>query len=236
MNLLTEAAKFNLQSEFNKLNKLLFDDKLKPVSLIWKATRSFHGQFASRRGGPNGQISISNFYDWSEDDLRNTLAHEMIHAYINQNPPPYRETSHGTTFQNWMYKINSKRIGITVSVTKGASSVMVASTSVSKPIRVLIVKFKRPLNGKPFYICLFKSLDSYDADRAADRIKRSWPDTESVTWISSTNPELLRYSKSNITGRMKLYYPNDPAVVKDLMDTKQIKTFNFDDKQQVFAQ
>ena len=92
-----DFKKVDLKADFDMINDLMFDGKLKPVKLRIMSTKnvvgllSFEG-FAEIDGKTSKilcskvkDIGISDFYDMERQEYLNVLAHEMIHLWMVQN-------------------------------------------------------------------------------------------------------------------------------------------------------
>ena len=99
-----------LEEKFEEYNELYFNDKLrKPKFGLLKSFRVY-GQFSffvydtcisSRK------LSISCYYDWEEEQLRNTMVHEMIHYKLAEERKDLNAT-HGKEFINMAQEMNEK--------------------------------------------------------------------------------------------------------------------------------
>ncbi len=108
---------FNLQSEFNFLNKTLFNNKVKPLPVRWYKMRRLLGVYHYRfnratRDITSNDIKITTLYSLSQQQLREVLAHEMIHAYIAQNKLEF--SNHGPIFLREAARITALGYRITV--------------------------------------------------------------------------------------------------------------------------
>lgn len=68
-----------LQSWYKEFNGIVFDYDMPKVTFILTNTRRALGQ--ANRMGTNYSIKISNFYDRTKEQFRNTLLHEMCHIW-----------------------------------------------------------------------------------------------------------------------------------------------------------
>jgi hypothetical protein len=104
--------KINLVHEFNRLNKEVFNNELVlDFPLVWKKLKDKMGICTAYLStGKVISITISNFYDNTEEDIINTLIHEMIHALLFQkklfDKGKYNKVSHGFYFTQEMDRIN----------------------------------------------------------------------------------------------------------------------------------
>ena len=109
------ATKEYLERRFDELNSLCFDGRLPRVPIELSRARTYLGQCVfKRRRGLLGRLEPYNFrlrvsvrYDLPEEELADTLLHEMIHLYIGVNR--LRDTSaHGRLFRQLMDDINQR--------------------------------------------------------------------------------------------------------------------------------
>lgn len=104
-----------LQQKFETFNRLLFDGKLPPVPIELSSAKSFLGACVYRkRSNGFGQterydfkLRFSTRYDLTEEELEDTLIHEMIHYYIGVNRLSDR-SAHGPLFRQLMQHINQQ--------------------------------------------------------------------------------------------------------------------------------
>lgn len=132
-----EIVDFNeidLQQEFSKLNKLLFNNELQAVTMLWNTRKVAHGVVKATRNRVSGEIkivslSMSQFLKIPYKFFKDVLAHEMIHVYWLQKGR-FKE-QHGPLFQQEMRRINSLGHGFNVTV-RGDSSNFEISQAVVK--------------------------------------------------------------------------------------------------------
>ncbi|WP_277043232.1 SprT-like domain-containing protein [Prevotella multiformis] len=113
----------SLLERFNRYNALIFDGRLPVPRLRWSRARTRLGQMACRRKTSLGRtkyydytLSVSTYYELTEEQTDDVLIHEMIHYSIAYTG--LKDTSpHGVIFRSMMEKIN-RRFGrhVTVSV------------------------------------------------------------------------------------------------------------------------
>ena len=132
-----EIVDFNeidLQQEFSKLNKLLFNNELQAVTMLWNTRKVAHGVVKATRNRVSGEIkivslSMSQFLKIPYKFFKDVLAHEMIHVYWLQKGR-FKE-QHGPLFQQEMHRVNSLGYGFNVTV-RGDSSNFELSQEVVK--------------------------------------------------------------------------------------------------------
>jgi len=138
-----EIVDFNeidLQREFTKLNKLLFNDSLYPVEMLWNTHKAAHGVVKATRNRLTGEIKIkslgmSRFYEIKYKDFKDTLAHEMIHVYWLQKEI---NCHHDWRFIQQMNRINSMGLGFNVSVKKDSSNLGISNEISEKKVQYVI--------------------------------------------------------------------------------------------------
>lgn len=121
-----EIVDFNeidLQHEYDKLNNLLFDGQLQPVTMLWNKRKGAHGVVKATRNKFTHKVTIkslsmSQFLEIPYKFFKDVLAHEMIHVYWLQNDV---NAGHGPLFIKQMNRINSMGLGFNVSVRSDSS-------------------------------------------------------------------------------------------------------------------
>lgn len=122
-NEIVDFNQINLQKEFDKLNTILFNDFLEPVTLGFDKSKNAHGVVKATRNKLTGKIdikslTISKFYNIPYKVFKDTLAHEMIHVYLLQQGI---NAGHGYQFIKEMNRINSMGLGFNVTVTNSTA-------------------------------------------------------------------------------------------------------------------
>ena len=102
-----------IEEKFNEYNALMFGGKLERVPIELSKSASYVGQcsFRTRRiagiiiGRSDLRLKISTRHDLPEEEIQDTIIHEMIHCYIWQQK--IKDTStHGKVFRSMMAQIN----------------------------------------------------------------------------------------------------------------------------------
>lgn len=104
-----------LTESFNRFNREIFGGKLPSVDLAVSKARTYMGNLQWRvRTNPDGtpgkyayKLRLSSAYDRTENELEDTVIHEMIHLYISYFN--IADTApHGVIFRGMMNEINTR--------------------------------------------------------------------------------------------------------------------------------
>ena len=108
-----------LKENFEVINELYFGGKLQTPNFEITHVKSYLGQYHWHYGyewdASNYQYSrvltdsvirISDMFDRTDDEIVNTLAHEMIHLYIRQNQITDTRPHHGRVFYREADRLN----------------------------------------------------------------------------------------------------------------------------------
>lgn len=125
---LNESFQFehDVDTEFDKINSSCFNNEIKKVPIEFvtsKKSKAFVDIVAKKTVVGNRyevsmrvvRLCISKNYNFTHQQLKDTLAHEMIHVLLAQRNI-YKDFggSHGTYFCKEMYRINKLNVGINV--------------------------------------------------------------------------------------------------------------------------
>lgn len=114
----------DLEMEYGKLNREIFSGSLpEKISVKWSSARRYAGITQVRFNRLTGKceecaIRISRFLEYSDDEYRETLIHEMIHVKIAlMGRKAWKQAPHGLLFRNEMERINRdfRQYSITIS-------------------------------------------------------------------------------------------------------------------------
>ena len=102
-----------LEEKFDEYNELYFGGRLwwPDEFRLHKSFKCF-GWFKCNRHSPGSRlrnviISISSYYDWTEEHLRNILVHEMLHYKI-ESSRKIDKNPHGPRFLELAAEMNEK--------------------------------------------------------------------------------------------------------------------------------
>lgn len=188
----------NLQQEFDKLNRLLFDNKCEKIPLGFKSHKTRIGWVTLsliRRNGkvvevPN-TLYISNTFKITYGTLMDTLAHEMIHVYLMQQG--VREADHhGTAFMEMAKRINNKNLGIKVTATN--TEILIRKNAPKKPYGIILVKIIGP-RTITYWMTAISKIESIfeNKDRVYKFIESYTPGKKTITILTSTDPQHSLY-------------------------------------------
>lgn len=106
-----------LQNLFNEINRECFNNELNQIPIKLSNSKSTLGYFKFNRVRSTREvtpicISISKMFNYTEQKIRNIMAHEMIHYWVAIN---YNENEHhGYNFIQNMNRLNKMGYSITV--------------------------------------------------------------------------------------------------------------------------
>lgn len=102
-----------IENRFREFNELMFEGKLPKLPIELSDSKTFLGLcVCQKRRSITGKTELYNFrlrfntrIDLSEEELEDTIIHEMIHYYIGYNKMK-DSSAHGTIFKQIMNEIN----------------------------------------------------------------------------------------------------------------------------------
>lgn len=107
-----------LRGIFYTLNRNYFGSDLPEPRFLLTRSRTILGQFRCTntlfpKGTKDHTIKVSTYYEMSEEQLRDIVAHEMIHYHIALNG--LKDTSpHGRIFRREMARLNAAGLNISI--------------------------------------------------------------------------------------------------------------------------
>lgn len=213
-----KVDKAYLEDKFREYNAEIFGSSLEPVEIRLSKAKSFLGKlqyryvrniFGKITGLKDVVIRINTRYELSEEELQDTLIHEMIHWYIISHG--IKDTStHGKYFRSMMADINS-RFGRHVTVShRKKDGVLVES---EQTIRENIFCVSRLKDGRTGLTVVSQS--SYAPIRRS--LRRLYPIT-SMTWYKSSDPYFSRFPRS----RTPKVYLVDPTELEAALQNSEL--------------
>lgn len=236
---IVDFDEIDLQDEYNKLNSLIFDGKLKPVDMIWNTRRASHGVVKAQRNRRTGEIMIkslgmSKFLDIPYKVFKDTLAHEMIHVFLLQQGI---NDGHGYKFKSEMYRINSLGHGFNVSVTLDSSGFELSKNAQAKA-KELVFYLVESNSKKNMLVVVTPNVyqkDGHELEKLYGRLVVS----RKYLWIKgevfkSSDPNLMKYSQNRSFRSGVSYVPIEQDVADELKrNAEKIHSFSFDSKDKV---
>jgi predicted SprT family Zn-dependent metalloprotease len=217
----------DLQKEFDKYNKELFNGELKPITLKWENNKNSGARVISRLDKSTGKynveyLGVSEYFDYDYEIFKNIFIHELIHVYIIQNNIQEYGGHHGLFFRKIMNEINKK--GYNVQIEMDSTDMMLSNQNLlTKPLCVVLIQDK---NNK-------KSIVVWDMKLFTDGTKEKFlgwmqnfakykHDEFTIKFIESRNPNLNRYTVKRKMNRI-LYYGLSENLEKELQNDKVLE-------------
>lgn len=137
-----------LEEAFHKYNSLIFDNKLPLPTLKLSRAKTRLGQMACKRRISWGRtryydftISISTYYNLSQEQIDDVLIHEMIHysiAYTGLKD----SSAHGVVFRGMMDNIN-RRFNRNITVSVRSQNILPREIKTEKTYLVLAIEMEK---------------------------------------------------------------------------------------------
>jgi len=221
--------KIDLQEEYDRLNKELFNGELYKIPLRWERIKKHGGRVMYKQEKVNGRLfntditlAMSDFYDYDYDMFINTFAHEMIHVYIAQNNIKDIGGSHGVYFKRKMDEINKK--GYNIDIKLDISDIPMAnSKELTNGVYVFMIEDDKGVKS----IALFGSNMYNDTVKdavlkALTRIAVAYNITYKVWIVYSKNGILKRYPTKRTLKKLETIVVTDTLLWNQLIEDKMI--------------
>lgn len=200
----------DLQKEFDKYNKELFNGELNVINLKWENNKNSGARVISKLDKSTGKyyidyLGVSNYFDYDYEIFKNVFIHELIHVYILQKNIQDYGGSHGIIFKKYMNEINKK--GYNIQIEMDATDMMLSNQNLlSKPLCVVLIEDK---NNK-------KSIVVWDMKLYTDGTKEKFlgwmqnyakykHDEFTIKFLESKNPNLKKYTVKRKMDKILLY-------------------------------
>jgi hypothetical protein len=220
----------NLQEEYHKLNKQLFNNELPVIVMQWSNRKGNLGHVKSMRNNFTGEqkimyLAISSFHAMPYRVFKDTMAHEMIH--IKQISDGERG-SHGYSFYKEMNKINGMNLGFNITV-RSEEQLGISDTIKTnvKPLIGIILE----IDGTYYISVTTPSVYNTDADFIFNLfeklVQRGRFYNVEITVVETKNPELLKYPLKRTFRRGISYGKLSDNLLEQLLDDNIIKSAKF---------
>ena len=212
-----------IQEKFDEFNRQCFGGTLRPLPIRLSRARTYLGQIAYKRrrkfsllGWRQGgveyydfQFRISTLLDLPQEEVDDTILHEMIHYYILSNQ--LKDTStHGRLFRKIMNEINAK-YGRHITISHRRTKEEYEQDTVHRQHLVCAVEMEDGRRG----ICIAartRIFSIWDTAEQVPAIKRS-------QWYVSHNPYFNRYPRC-LT--LKVYPVTADVLQQELQDARPL--------------
>jgi hypothetical protein len=218
----------NLREEYNKLNKLLFNDSLGEVPLKWDNRKTSLGHVSSIHNRITGErkvqhLSMSSFYKLSYRQFRDTLAHEMIHVWQTFRG---EKGNHQWSFLSQARRINGMGLGFNINVSNGEEISMSDQTKVGAQGKTLMAIILH-IDGRYYLNVTTPSTYQVESDKFFNTLEslvnRGRYRSVEVTVVESNDPELLKHRISRSYQKGFSYTPLNDNELAKLLDQKIVK-------------
>jgi hypothetical protein len=237
-----DLNKINLYSEYNKYNSKLFNNEAPEIPLVWSNRKGALGHVKFMRNRKTNEIkiiklAITTFYDLTYSTFKNTLVHEMIHAYllgkgIIDGWGRFSEDPHGRYFHQLAEKFNSMGLGF--NITKDNTEKLDLSTKTIQNTKEVIAVIIN-IDGRPNLALTSEKI--YSDKNEIDAISRLYQNiinrgkyrNVDITFVRSNNPELIRLAPTlrKFSGGGIRYSPIEPDMQDKIINNGNVlKTIN----------
>lgn len=200
-----------VQQKFREFNVTMFDGRLPepPVSITnaktylgvcaFRKHRKWHGRLEYS----DFKIRISRRFDLPQDEIDNTIIHEMIHYYIGLFSPADMP-GHSALFRSMMADINT-RFGRQISVSHRLSAEQQEQATDNRPKRHIVARvvLKDGRTGIKVIPCMERHIRRYRRGMMASG------KISSIEFFETTDPFFNRFPSSSA---FTVYFP-DPALL-----------------------
>ena len=187
-----------IKEHFDLYNRTMFGGTLPVPPIHLTNARTYMGQMTCRkRVGLFGRKHFSNYalrfskrFDFTEEELQDTLIHEMIHYYISYHQLQ-DSSAHGQLFRQMMNEINQK-YGRHITISHRSSKEERLQVIGNRPTPRVFAVIELA-DGKQYIKAVPRIVQRI---RTMHRWLNSSPDIRSITWYYSTDPYFALFPSS----------------------------------------
>lgn len=210
-----------IQQKVEEFNRQMFDGKLPPVPVTLSNARTYLGQCVYKRrrklfGGIEKydfKLRFSTRLDLPEEEVEDTIIHELIHYYIGVNNLK-DSSAHGKLFRSIMTSINT-RFGRHLTISHKCTKEQ-REQAVDKRKKLHAIAFVRFHNGR----CGVKVLPRMAKHilHYYNGIRRS-PEIKQIELFMSDNPFFNRYPSSSA---FRVHYIDEATMMENLKNAQNL--------------
>jgi hypothetical protein len=215
----------DMQADFDRLNTLMFDDEIKRVPLRWMSTKNVVGLMSFDEDGKIRDIGISTFYKFTKQQYLDVLAHEMIHAWMEQKGIREKDP-HGSKFLAKVAELNQKFPDFSIKKSENAADY--STSGIFKTKEYGVVLFDE--DGVYSIVVVNPNVmdDEKSLDEFIDGIKKYALykfKKLAISMYKSSHPDLPKFRiKKSLSLKSLELYALSPEFAKDIQKDKLIRT------------
>ena len=227
-----DFSEIDPQKEYDEINKLLFNNELPKIKIVWSNRKSSGGHVRSVRNRQTGkktlvELAISKFFEVTEEHFRNVLAHEMIHVHNIHNGlqdmSDMLTGGHGDSFVKEMDRINNLKKGFNITVKGDFTSLNVSKKSMKHPLVVALLD----IDGKRAMAVMKERTYATEGNDIINiykwNIDRGKMKRVEITFVKSMDPNLMKYKIQRSFKRNISYNKVTPEQWKTIISGEVIK-------------
>ena|ERR1035437_3106458 len=226
---IVNADSINLQQEYDKLNRQLFNNESPKLPLEWSNRKVALGHVRSLVNRHTGEqklvsLAMSAFYKTSYRQFKNTLAHEMIHVKIIASGKHDYGGKHGYLFIDEARRINGMGLGYNITE-KNTEEIEMSNQAKTNAKALIAMIFN--IDGKYYLNVTTPNVYQAESDFLFNFMERlvnggKYGGIE-VTVVESSNPQLMSFRISRSFKKGFSYSLLGDKLLEQLLDDKIIK-------------
>jgi len=204
---IVDLKKYDFTELFNLVNKECFNNSLTIIPFKLSSSKAYTASFGYKINSKTKEsydrhFTFSTLFKITFQKLKNIMAHEMIHYYLNATFD--RDKSHhGYSFQRQMYRINSLGLGYKVTLKDDEPGELSDHTLNKKTSERIFITFEK--SGRRGYVLVPEKTFIKDKANFLNTIK--WNNYTNVNVYKTTSPHTKPLSGSTTKINVKILYP-----------------------------